>query len=206
MVGIAHRTYSTTFANDTPRIALATFSAMKARRTGLVVEWVVEEDARRILLSSPSGAGRERSIIGSCRSDGTRPGAWDGACPSPRSQSGMRAGDDGRWRRRSDGTRPGARDVAFPFSRSQSGMRAGDDGRWRRRSDGSQLGMRAGDADHQRRRSDGTRPGAWDGACPSPRSQPGTRAGDADDEIRGYERDEPLRSVLGRAHPEQGPP
>ena len=58
MVGIAHRTYSTTFANDTPRIALATFSAMKARRTGLVVEWVVEEDARRILLSSPSGAGR----------------------------------------------------------------------------------------------------------------------------------------------------
>ena len=47
-----------------------------------------------------------------------------------------------------------------------------------------------------RERSDGTRPGAWDGACPSPRSQPGTRAGDADDEIRGYERDEPLRSVL----------
>ena len=187
MVGIAYRTYSTTFANDTPRIALATFSAMKARRTGLVVEWVVEEDARRILLSSPSGAGCETSIIGSCRSDGTRPGAWDGACPSPRSQSGMRAGDDGRWRRRSDGKRPGAWDGACPSPRSQ-------------------LGTRAGDADHQRRRSDGTRPGAWDGACPSPRSQLGTRAGDADDDIRGYERDEPLRSVLGRADPEQGPP
>ena len=88
---------------------------MKARRTGLVVEWVVEEDARRILLSSPSGAGCERSIIGSCRSDGTRPGSWDGACPSPRSQLGMRAGDDGRGRRQSDGTRPGARDGAFPL-------------------------------------------------------------------------------------------
>ena len=98
-----------------------------------------------------------------------------------------RAGADGRWRQRSDGTRPGARDVAFPSSRSQ-------------------LGMRAGDADHQRRRSDGTRPGPWDGACPSPRSQLGTRAGDAGDDIRGYERDEPLRSVLGRADPEQGPP
>ena len=63
----------------------------------------------------------------SCRSDGTRPGAWDGAFPSSRSQSGMRAGDDDRQRRRSDGTRPGAWDVAFPSSRSQSGMRAGDD-------------------------------------------------------------------------------
>ena len=132
---------------------------MKAQRTGLVVEWVVEEDARRILLSSPPGTGCERSIIGSCRSDGTRPGAWDGAFPSSRSQSGMRAGDDGRRRRRSDGTRPGARDVAFPSSRSQSGIRAGD-------------------ADRQRRRIEGTRPGAWDGAFPSFHSQLGIRAGD----------------------------
>ena len=118
------------------------------------MEWVVEEDARRILLSSPSGAGCERSIIGSCQSDGTRPGARDVAFPSSRSQLGMRAGDDGRRRRWSDSTRPGARDVAFPSSLSQLGMRAGD----------------------------------------------------ADDETRGYERDEPLRSVLGRADPEQGPP
>ena len=63
----------------------------------------------------------------SCRSDGMRPGAWDGAFPSSRSQSVMRAVDDDRQRRRSDGTRPGAWDVAFPSSRSQSGMRAGDD-------------------------------------------------------------------------------
>ena len=32
----------------------------------------------------------------SFRSDGTRPGAWDEAFPSSRSQSGMRAGDDDR--------------------------------------------------------------------------------------------------------------
>ena len=110
------------------------------------LEWVVEEDARRILLSSPPRAGCRIGIIGSerrheagrsgCsfpllslpvrdasrrrrpqrrRSDGTRPGARDVAVPSPRSQSGMRAGDDGHRRRRSDGTRPGARDVAFPL-------------------------------------------------------------------------------------------
>ena len=125
------------------------------------MEWVVEEDARRILLSSPPVTGCERSIIVLCRSDGTRPGAWDGAFPSSRSQSGMRAGEDGRWRRRSNGTRPGARDVAFPSSRSPSGMRAGDD-------------------DRQRRQSDGTRPGARDGAFPSSRSQSGMRAGDDD--------------------------
>ena len=121
------------------------------------------------------------------RSDGTRPGARDVTFPSSRSQLGMRAGDDGRRRRRSDGTRPGARDVAFPSSRSQLGMRAGDDGR-------------------RRRRSDGTRPGARDVAFPSSRSQLGMRVGDAEDETRGYERDEPLRSVLSRADPEQGPP
>ena len=112
------------------------------------------------------------------RSDGTRPGARDVAFPSSRSQLGMRAGDDSRRRRRSDGTRPGARDVTFPSSRSQLGMRAGDDGR-------------------RRRRSDGTRPGARDVAFPSSRSQLGIRVGDAEDETRGYERDKPLRSVLG---------
>ena len=180
------------------------------------LEWVAEEDARQILLSSPPRAGCRIGIIGSerrheagrsgCRfpllslpvrdasrrrshrrrrSDGTRPGARDVAFPSPRSQLGMRAGDDGHQRRRSDGTRPGARDVAFPSPRSQLGMRAGDDGHRRRRSDGtrpgardvafpsprSQLGMRAGDDGHQRRRSDGTRPGARDEAFPSPRSK-----------------------------------
>ena len=55
-------------------------------------------------------------------------------------------------------------------------------------------------------RSDGTRPGARDVTFPSSRSQLGMRAGDAEDETRGDGRDEPLRSVLGRADPEQGPP
>ena len=119
------------------------------------------------------------------RSDGTRPGARDVAFPSSRSQLGMRAGDDGRRRRRSDGTRPGARDVAFPSSRSKLGMRAGDDGR-------------------RRRRRDGTRPGARDVAFPSSRSQLGMRVGDAEDETRGYERDEPLRSVLGLSRVPRG--
>ena len=53
---------------------------MEARGTGSVMEWVVEEDARRILLSSPLGAVCERSIS-SCRGDGTRPGARDGVSP-----------------------------------------------------------------------------------------------------------------------------
>ena len=79
------------------------------------MEWVVEEDARRILLSSTSGTGCERSIVGSRRSDGTRPGARDVAFPSSRSQLGMRAGDVDHQRRRSDGTRPGVRDGAFPL-------------------------------------------------------------------------------------------
>ena len=48
--------------DDTPRIALAAFPAMK---DGL--EWVVEEDARRILLSSPPRAGCRIGIIGSER-------------------------------------------------------------------------------------------------------------------------------------------
>ena len=109
----------------------------------------------------------------SFRSDGTRPGAWGGAFPSSRSQSGMRAGDDDRQRRRSDGTGPGAWDGAFPSFRSQLGMRAGDD-------------------DCQRRRSDGTRRGAWDGAFPSSHSQSGMGAGDDDP------RDDGRRHEAGR--------
>ena len=74
------------------------------------------------LFSLPvGGCERETPDDQGRRSDGMRPGAWDGACPSPCSQLEMRAGDDGRWRRRSDGTRPGAQDVAFPSSRSQLG-------------------------------------------------------------------------------------
>ena len=166
---------------------------MKARRTGLVVEWVVEEDARRILLSSPPGTGCERSIIVSCRSDGTRPGAWDGAFPSSRSQSGMRAGDDDRQRRRSDGTRPGAWDGAFPSAPNQGCEQDTTTSETtERRHEAGRLGcslpllsLPVRDESRrrrpQRRRSDGTRPGAWDVAFPSSLFQSGMRAGDDDD-------------------------
>ena len=153
---------------------------MKARRIGLVVEWVVEEDARRILLSSPPGRlGRSLPLLSlpvrdastrrrprRRRSDGTRPGAWEGAFPSSRSQSGMRAGDDDR---RDDGATARGRALGTesspplapsqgcdqettlerqheagrlgwsfsPPSSSQSGMRAGDD-------DGGTMRVRAG--------------------------------------------------------------
>ena len=53
---------------------------MEARGAGPVTEWVVEEDARLILLSPPPGAVRERSIS-LCRGDGTRPGAMDRVSP-----------------------------------------------------------------------------------------------------------------------------
>ena len=53
---------------------------MEARGAGPVTEWVVEEDARRILLSPPPGAFGERSMS-SRRGDGTRPGVLDGGSP-----------------------------------------------------------------------------------------------------------------------------
>ena len=53
---------------------------MEARGAGPVNEWVVEEDARLILLSPPPGAVCERSMS-SCRGDGTRLGAMDGVSP-----------------------------------------------------------------------------------------------------------------------------
>ena len=53
---------------------------MEARGSGPVTEWVVEEDARLILLSPPPGAVCERSIS-LCRGEGTRPGAMDGVSP-----------------------------------------------------------------------------------------------------------------------------
>ena len=53
---------------------------MEARGAGRVTKWVVEEDARLILLSPPPGAVCERSMS-SCRGDGTRLGAMDGVSP-----------------------------------------------------------------------------------------------------------------------------
>ena len=58
---------------------------MEARGADQVTEWVVEEDARLILLSPQPAAGAfgER-----------RPGASHGVFPSSCSQSGMGSGDD----------------------------------------------------------------------------------------------------------------
>ena len=53
---------------------------MEARGASPVTEWVVEEDARLILLSPPPGAVCERSMS-SCRGDGTRLGAMDRVSP-----------------------------------------------------------------------------------------------------------------------------
>ena len=90
-------------------------------------------------------------------------------------------------RRRSDGTRPGAWDGVFPSSRSQSGMRAGDDDR---RDDGATARGRAL---------------GWSLPPPLAPSQ-GCEQGTTMAVPRGYERDEQIRSVLGWADPEQGPP
>ena len=88
---------------------------------------------------------------------------------------------------RSDGTRPGAWDEAFPSSLSQSGMRAGD-------------GDRRDDRATARGRALGTEPSPP--LAPSQGCEQGTTMAVP----RGYERDEQIRSALGRAYPEQGPP
>ena len=96
----------------------------------------------------------------SFRSDGTRPGAWDGAFPSSRSQSGMRAGGDDRRddeataRGRALGTEPSP-----PLAPSQG------------------CEQETTTAETTKRRHE---PGVWDGAFPSSRSQSGMRAGDDD--------------------------
>ena len=191
---------------------------MKARRTGPVVEWVVEEDARRILLSSPTGTVCERSIS-SCRFGATARGRALGMESSPplapsqgceqettTTETMERRHEAGRlgWslpllslpvrdasrrrrpqRQQSDGTRPGAGDGVFPPSRSQSGMRAGDDDR---RDDGATARGRA--------------LGMESSLPPSQGCEQGTTMAVP----RGYERVEQIRSVLGRAVPEYGPP
>ena len=129
----------------------------------------------------------------SFRSDSTRPGAWEGAFPSSRSQSGMRAGDDDR---RDDGAT--ARGWALgtepspPLAPSQGCEQETTTAEtMERRHEAGRLGrslpllsLPVRDASRrrrpQRRRSDGMRPGAWDGAFPSSRSQSGMRTGDDD--------------------------
>ena len=98
---------------------------MEARGAGPVTEWVVEEDARRILLSPPPGAFGERSMS-SPRGDGTRPGAMDGVSPplAPSQGCEQETTSAEMTGRRHEAGRHGR---SFPSSRSQSGMRAGDD-------------------------------------------------------------------------------
>ena len=98
---------------------------MEAGGAGLVIKWVVEEDARLILLSPPPGAVCERSMS-SCRGGGTRPGTRDGVSPPLAPSQGceqetMSAEMTGRRHE------AGRQARSFPSSRSQSGMRAGDD-------------------------------------------------------------------------------
>ena len=127
------------------------------------------------------------------RSNGTRPGAWDGVFPSSRSQSGMRAGDDNR---RDDGATARGRALGMesspPLAPSQGCEQETTTAETtERRHKAGRLGwslpllsLPVRDASRrrppQRRRSDGTRPGAWDGVFPSSRSQSGMRAGDND--------------------------
>ena len=58
----------------------------------------------------------------------------------------------------------------------------------------------------QRRRSNGTRPGARDGVSPPLAPSQGCEQGTTMAVPRGYEGDEQISSILGRADPEQGPP
>ena len=98
---------------------------MEARGAGPVTEWVVEEDARRILLSPPPGAFGERSMS-SQRGDGTRLGVLNGVSPplAPNQGCEQELTSAELTSRRHEAGRHGRN---FPFSRSQSGMRAGDD-------------------------------------------------------------------------------
>ena len=156
----------------------------------------------------------------SFRSDGTRLGAWDGVFPSSRSQSGMRAGDDDR---RDDRATARGRALGMesspPLAPSQgceqetttaeTTERRHEAGHWGLSLPLLSLPVR--DASRrqrpQRRRSDGTRPGAGDGVFPPPLApSQGCKQGTTMAVPRGYEQDEKIRSVLGRADPEQGPP
>ena len=111
---------------------------MEARGAGPVTEWVVEEDARRILLSPPPGAFGESSMS-SRRGDGTRPGAMDGVSPPlARSQGCEQETTPAEMTGRQH--EAGRHGRSFPSSRSQSGIRAGDDVR---RDDGATAGGRA---------------------------------------------------------------
>ena len=122
----------------------------------------------------------------SFRSDGTRPGAGDGVSPPLAPSQGCEAGDNDR---RDDGTTGRGRAPEFGFPLLSLPVRDASGGRR-----------------PQRRRSDGTRPGAGDGVSPPLAPSQGCEQGTTMAVPRGYEGDEQIRSILGRADPEQGPP
>ena len=107
---------------------LTGFSVIEAWGAGPVTEWVVKEDARRILLSPPPGAFGERSVL-SRRGDGRRPGAMDEVSPplAPSQGCEQETTSAEMTGRQHEAGRHGR---SLPSSRSQSGMRAGDDVRW----------------------------------------------------------------------------
>ena len=170
------------------------------------------------LLSLPVRDASRRRRPQRQRSDGTRPGAGDGVSPPLAPSQGCeqetttaetteRRHEAGRW------------GWSLPSSRSQSGMRAGDDDRRDNgatargralRMESPLLSLLVRDASRrrrpQRRRSDGTRPGAVDGVSPPLAPSQGCEQGTTMAVPRGYEGNEQIRSVLGRADPEQGPP
>ena len=136
------------------------------------LEWVIEEDARRILLSSPPRAGCRIGILGSER----RHEAGRSGCSLPLLSLPVR---DASRRRRSPETterrhEAGHSGCSLPLLslpvRDASRRRRSPETTERRHEAGnrdaafpsshSQLGMRAGDDGHRRRRSDGTRPGS----------------------------------------------
>ena len=124
------------------------------------MEWVVEEDARRILLSSPPGTVCERSIS-SRRFGATARGRALGM-ESPLLSLPVRDASRRRrpQRRQSEGTRPGAGDgVSPPLAPSQ----------------GCEQETTTAETTERRHEA-----GRWGWSLPSSRSQSGMRAGDDD--------------------------
>ena len=149
------------------------------------LEWVVEKDARRILLSSPPRAGCRMGIIGSER----RHEAGRSGCSFPLLSLPVR--DASRRRRLQETTerRHEARRSGCSFPLLSLPVR--DASRRRRLQETTERR-------HEARRS----------GCSFPLLSLPVR--DASRRRRGRDtrdgRDKPLRSVLGRADPEQGPP
>ena len=136
---------------------------MEARRTGPVVEWVIEEDARRILLSSPPGTVCERSTS-SCRFGATARGQVLGM-ESPLLSLSVRDAKQEMMTAETMGRlhEAGCQSLVSPPPPLSLPVRDASGGRR-----------------PQRRRSDGMRPGAGDGVSPPLAPSQGCEAGDDD--------------------------